>query len=209
MSELTEQIEALVKQEVEVQTVKYKTALQEAIGILQALVGEPQFECDECGDKFVPVKKIVNTRHAYCSEECYETASRPKPPAPEVEQKVHPRLSYKPEDEIRRSESQQLRRAREAATPTALRDCLQCGKPTSKRVYCSDDCRKKYEKSMKDAVEQSTKVKTTFLPGFEKSPEEVESLRPLPTCEVCGQPVENPNDFVCSDKCSRKYFNMN
>ena len=46
MSELTEQIEALVTSEVAKQTSKYKKALQEAIGILQALAGEPEFECD-------------------------------------------------------------------------------------------------------------------------------------------------------------------
>jgi hypothetical protein len=168
VSELTDQIEALVAAEVTKQTGKYKKALQEAIGILQALVGEPEFECDVCGNSFVPIEKVVKTRHAFCSDECASTAYQQ---AHEGERKHIPlpeRVKESLAGQIARSEAQQKRHASEkvskpvavapepaikfkpvntgsAAPVKPLHDCKQCGKPTSK-LFCNDDCRKDYEK---------------------------------------------------------------
>jgi hypothetical protein len=135
MSDILSDIEALVERAAEEKVAKYKAALQEAIGILQALVGEPEFDCDTCGEKFVPIKKVVKQRRAYCSPNC----------APKEEKLViHPRISYEPEAMVKRSEVQQNRRALEKSRSKPLVDCRQCGGSTSK-LYCSDECRKKYE----------------------------------------------------------------
>lgn len=138
---LSSQIEALITSEVNKQTDKYKSAIQNAIEILQALVGEPEFTCDTCSDKFVPKKKIVKVRRAYCSDEC-------------ANKKTHPRLDYSPEAASKRSESQQNRRALEKSlhTETEKKDCKNCGKLTTK-LFCTDNCRKEYEAPLKTAAD--------------------------------------------------------
>lgn len=171
MSELTEQIESLIENALELKVGKYKTALQEAIGILQALVGEPEFNCDVCGTGFVPSRKVVKTRSAVCSDECKESmegsskveqlivnqqdvGSTPTPPA-----NLHPRIDYSPEAEAKRSEAQQNRRALEKTMKRneSLHDCKYCGKPTAK-LYCSEKCRKGSERIVELETVKKEKV---------------------------------------------------
>src|SRR5579872_5821628 len=168
MSELTDQIEALVASEVAKQTSQYKKALQEAIGILQALAGEPEFECDVCGNSFVPIEKVVKTRHAFCSDECASTAYQQTHESERKHIPLPERVKESLAGQIARSEAQQQRRASEKAAKSVvavhdpvvefkpvntghsapvkpLHDCKQCGKPTSK-LFCNDECRKDWEK---------------------------------------------------------------
>ncbi|MBA3756030.1 MAG: hypothetical protein H0X02_07330 [Nitrosomonas sp.] len=175
MDEINKQITALVQAEVDKQTRGYKTALHEAIRILTTIAGDPELECDNCGEYFMPTNV---KRHGYCSIDCKEKhtkvaetddSSKLYMAYREIEKRKHVKLEPAVKQSnaafVLRSEAQQNRRAIEKVVQpkTVKNDCKNCGKLTTK-LYCSDDCRKEYEKSVIDAVAEdnrSSSIKIT------------------------------------------------
>lgn len=132
-------------------------------------IGEqpPEMKCDECGEPFEPIKKKIRKVRAYCEEHAYMMDNEESPNLEKAQAnqkyedyKTNSVCSHKKlPDEVKhselatitRSESQRARRALEAEAKeyakTKKRECPNCDKLTSK-LYCSDNCRKEYEKSL-------------------------------------------------------------
>jgi hypothetical protein len=195
--ELSQFVHEYVDKQVEVKTQDYRKALHQAIEILQAIAGEPTMTCDTCGDEFVPIKKVVKTRHAYCGENCIPGASGDSAPNPSQEYielmqqpkrnhvAMKPEVKFSPVALETRSSIQKMRRTvekqvRQGTEDKPTRYCLFCSMPTTK-PYCNDDCRKKDEaqfveehatatapQPVKEETQQVHKVPQLNVPKFKE-----------------------------------------
>jgi chemotaxis protein histidine kinase CheA len=166
------------------------------------MVGEfpKELHCDECGVAFEPIEKITKIRHAYCAEHA------PNPEKAKVNQKyedyitaekrphkaLEPDVKFSELAVLKRSESQQARRAKEALEKEAVayaksapkskqRECSFCGKPTNK-LYCTDKCRKDFEA----AIHEPPKV------AADLEPEEWEELARSTVHRLSQRPDAKP-----------------
>lgn len=136
--------------------------------------------CHNCSDEFTLediqkkiLKKKPNTR--FNCKECRKGAAESKARRQQASdeyirlhsgKRTHEAMSnqvkWSDAGQVARSEAQQLRRSKEAAKE---RECTYCGNPT-KKLYCTDDCRKAFEKA---AQEQEQPKPTTNKPEVIKN----------------------------------------
>ncbi len=143
MADISSQINELIKNEVAAQvaaeTAKYKNALQEAIGILQAVAGEPDKNrdlaerCASCGKPFI---KKTSDSH-FCAD-----CQAPDEPLDVSTPKKSSQVVEKP---VKADPPQSTT---SAASENSEKFCASCGEPftatTARSKYCKrEDCVKK------------------------------------------------------------------
>lgn len=148
---------------------------------------QPLVDCEQCTKQF----QQTRSDRKYCSVKCMQAADRARQGKEPVGKfthicrecdksfhTTHPQQRY---CSIVCSKAPRLREKREYHVRTRTHDCPECGKGTTK-LYCSDDCRKKYEEKLIQAD----------LPTIQTE-----------DCIVCDKKYIPKNKFqkTCSDEC--------